>query len=117
MAFQLNLVWIAIPVLVFVPLLPLYIAVKWMGGEVSFWKVLIIKILELPIIIGLVLLIGPLGVLVGFLTIFLIYKFSFGLSFKQTAAVWSLEGTFMGVMIIIAIVLLGIKSVNLGLKP
>ncbi|MFC1722848.1 hypothetical protein ACFL0V_01800 [Nanoarchaeota archaeon] len=106
---MINLVWIVIPIVILVPILPLYLAIKVLGGEASFLRVLVIKLLELPLIIGLILLIGPLGGLAGFATMFLIYKFAFQLSFKQTIKAWTLEGTIMVVMLIIAMILMGLN--------
>ncbi|MCK4551171.1 MAG: hypothetical protein KAT91_04405 [Candidatus Aenigmarchaeota archaeon] len=82
--------------------LPLYFAVKFLGGKAT-----IIKVILVNIVVGLLgfLLNIP---LIGFILLLLIYKELFELSWVRAFLAWVLQFVVAVILILCAIILLGI---------
>ena len=99
----LGILWIVL--LLVVSSLPLYFAVKFLGGKATILKVILVNL-----IVGLVS--GLLSIpLLGFILLLFIYKKFFELSWLNAFFAWILQFVIAVILVVIAIAVLGIALI------
>ena len=96
-----------------VGVLPLYLIVSVLGGNITLLKAAGIKILAAIASLLLALFLGSLGPLIIAIVMILIYKAAFDLSIIRAFFAWLLEGVIMA-LIVFLLVFFGI--ISLGAK-
>ena len=96
--------------------LPLYFAVKFLGGRTKLWKTIIINILAGIVLLIINTLVPVIGGIVAFVIILMMYMYFFRIGFLRAILVWVLEiilvaifwfiGTILGIGILASMILL-----------
>ncbi|MBN2567619.1 hypothetical protein JXB02_06075 [Candidatus Woesearchaeota archaeon] len=87
---------------------PLYLAIRLLGGEATLFRVIVMNIIA-GFIAGLLrdALPGFIGAVIAFLGLLFIYKHSFRLGWLRTFVAWLLQ-FFIAAIIIVLIVMIGV---------
>ena len=91
--------------------IPLYFALKIMGGDVSFGKVLLVKIIGGVLNFVLNLFIGSTGNIISSLIMLPAYRWVFKLGTVKVIIAWVIETVFI-VGIILLLGFLGVAAIN-----
>ena len=94
-----------------VGILPLYIIVKILGGEITLLKALGIKIVAAVIAVLLSLFLGSIGPLVVAVAMIILYKAAFNLGTIRALIAWFLEGVVL-VLLVLLLSFLGIVALT-----
>jgi len=89
--------------------IPLYLAIKIMGGEATILRIILAKLSGL--VIGALgsLFLGVIGGVTSLIITILIYKVVFDLGFLRTIIVWLIEAAIMVGLVILAIFVFGVS--------
>ncbi|HII72380.1 TPA: hypothetical protein HA265_06515 [Candidatus Woesearchaeota archaeon] len=109
-----NLLWVAIPLIFLVPILPLYILVRVFGGEASILRVIGVKVAGLILSVVLGMLLGGIAGIASFIIMLFVYKAVFQIGFGKALLIWVLDLVLMAVLLIVALILLGAGLSSLG---
>ncbi|MBN1544194.1 hypothetical protein JW898_01895 [Candidatus Woesearchaeota archaeon] len=90
--------------------LPLHIAVRILGGDVSFLKVILVKVAAAVVAGILTNFLGIIGALIAGIATLFIYKLIFDLSLIRAIIAWVIE-TLVMIGLVVVVVLLGFVSI------
>lgn len=93
--------------------LPLYFAVKILGGKTSFLKTLLIMIIA-SIVTTLITAFFPFGSFIAFIILIFIYREAFRLKWIKAFFAWLLQLLFVA-LISILLLILGVSVSNFGI--
>jgi hypothetical protein len=105
---RMNLLWL-LPLVFLLPVIPLYIVVKILGGEITFLKAIGVKLAGLILAIIGSFVLGGLGPIIITVLMIIVYKMAFHLGVFRAIIAWILETVVMVGLVILMIVFLGLS--------
>ena len=105
-----GLLWL-IALIFILGIFPLYIIVKLLGGRVSLFRALIIKIAAVVITLLLSMAFGAIGPLIVAIVLILLYRSAFDIGIIRAFLAWLLEGVVLAALVFV-LGALGIASIK-----
>ncbi|MBU0461474.1 MAG: hypothetical protein KJ574_02700 [Nanoarchaeota archaeon] len=96
-------------VIILLGVIPLYITIKIMGGEVTFLTAFGVKLFAAILSGVLIFFVGDVGIIITSGLMFVVYKFVFQLGVVKTIIAFIVEGIFM-FLAMLGLVMLGIGA-------
>ena len=87
--------------------IPLYIAVKILGGEVTILRAIIVKVIGTVLLAILTLFLGIYGPIIAAVAMLLVYIFWFDLSFGRAILAWVIELAIV-IVVLVSVTIFGI---------
>ena len=88
--------------------LPLYMAVKLLGGKTSIFKTILVN-LAISVVVGIIYLLLPYASLIAFIAILWIYREMFRLRWFKAFLAWVIQITLTFVLILILGIAVGVS--------